>query len=373
MMEKKRNTGLFVVIGILIILVLILLILFGVLIWKGMEQRGVQSGNGHADNSQISSKQSNGNIEDAETENSIEDLHFVQSGYEFTVPGMYDLTHTEETGVVVYDEDAFQMKIGVVEGFYEEVVSNPEKFTKAIVDAEGTIEQDMKETGLDGKKYAYYRANLQGEAMLVIYTAAPEEGKRIAGQIALLGENVTDEGMLQMFSFIASSAIETDKEDSTKDDIVVEMAEKKPSSIEMKWIAESTMEFGDAKVTHKVPESFYIEDTYEGLEYVTERYYIPEPYVSVTCSLYDIPWYENVESYIEEYKHYNDTKIQTMKIEGKKVYYTVETVMNDDKMYQQIYAGCDLGEQQFYVIDAYVIGEDIELTMDMIQDFLVIE
>ncbi|MBO5088879.1 MAG: hypothetical protein J6C01_09400, partial [Lachnospiraceae bacterium] len=216
-MEKKRNTGLFVVIGILIILVLILLVLFGVLIWKGMGQRGAQSGNSHASNSQISETQSSDDgavadakdarTQDSETNTTTEDLHFVQDGYEFTVPGMYDLTHTEETGVVVYDEDRFQMKIRVTEGSYEEVMSNPEEFTKAIVDAEGTIEQDMKETGMDGKKYAYYRANLQDQAMLVIYTAAPEEGKRIAGQIALLEENVVDEGMLQMFSFIASSAV----------------------------------------------------------------------------------------------------------------------------------------------------------------------
>lgn len=383
MMEKKRNTGLFVVIGILIILVLILLVLFGVLIWKGMGQRGAQSGNSHASNSQISETQSSDDgavadakdarTQDSETNTTTEDLHFVQDGYEFTVPGMYDLTHTEETGVVVYDEDRFQMKIRVTEGSYEEVMSNPEEFTKAIVDAEGTIEQDMKETGMDGKKYAYYRANLQDQAMLVIYTAAPEEGKRIAGQIALLEENVVDEGMLQMFSFIASSAVATDQADSTKDDIVVEMAEKKPSSIAKEWVGESAMEFGGIKATHKIPENFYLEDRYEGSEYAAERYMMEEPYISVTCSLYDIPWYANVESYIDQNKHLDNTKMKTMDIDGHKVYYVVESFMSDEDEYQQIYAGCDLGEHQFYVVEAYMIGEDMELTMDTIREFLIVE
>lgn len=362
-MEKKKNIGLFVIVGILVILLLVVVLLVGVLVWKGTEQRDGQGSNGQGSSTQTAQGT---NVE-------LEDLHFVQSGYEFTVPGMYDLTHTDETGVVVYDEDAFQMKIGVAEGSYEEVMSNPEEFTKAIIDAEGTIEQDMKETGLDGKKYAYYRANLQGEAMLVIYTAAPEEGKRIAGQIALLGENVTDEGMLQMFSFIVSSAVATDKADSTKDDIVVEMAKKKPSSIEREWISERTMEFGDAKVTHKIPADFFLDDAYDGSEYTAARYYMVEPRVDVTCTLFDIPWYENIEAYIEESKRLDDTKVQTMDIEGNKVYYIVEMIMTGDEKYQQIYAGCDLGEQQFYVVEADVSNEDIELTMDTIREFLVFE
>ncbi len=362
-MEKKKNTGLFVVIGILILLVLLLVILFGVLVWKGLEQRGGKGGNRQVAQSQTTD----------DTDPVLEDLHFIQSGYAFTVPGVYELTYTDATGAVVLEENVFQMKLGVVDSAYKEVMNSPEEFTKVTVDAGGTIVQDMTETDMDGKKYAYYRATLQNEELLVIYTAAPDEGRRIAGQIALLGENVSDEDMLQMFASVAGSAEATDQADSTKDDIVVEMAEKKPSSIEMEWIAESTMQFGRAKITHKVPENFYMEDTYEGLEYMTERYYMPEPYISVTCYLYDIPWYTNVEGYIEENKHLDDTKIQTMKIDDKKVYYVVETIMNDDKMLQQIYAGYDLGEQQFYVIDAYVIGEDIELTMDTIREFLVIE
>ena len=362
-MEKKKNVGLLVVIGILILLVLILVTLFGVLVWKSIGQRKELGRSGQASSVQINRKD----------DDTLEDLHFVQSGYEFTVPGNYALTYTDVTGTVVYQDDVFQMRIGIVDDSYEEVMKNPEEFTKVTVDAGGTIVQDMKETEMDSKKYAYYRATLQNEELLVIYTVAPDEGRRIAGQIALLGENVSDEDMLQMFASVAGSAKATDQADSTKDDIVVEMAEKKPSSIEMEWIAESTMQFGRAEITHKVPEKFYMEDTYEGLEYMTERYYMPEPYISVTCSLYDIPWYTNVEGYIEENKHFDDTKIQTMKIDGKKVYYVVETIMNDDKMLQQIYAGYDLGEQQFYVIDAYVIDEDMELTMDTIREFLVIE
>ena len=154
---------------------------------------------------------------------------------------------------------------------------------------------------------------------------------------------------------------------------VVKMAEKKPSAIEMEWIGESAMEFGGVKTTHKIPENFYLEDSYEGSEYAAERYTMTDPYISVTCALYDIPWYANVESYIHESKHLDDTKIKTMKIEGHKVYYIEESFMNDEDEYQQIYAGIDLGEHQFYVVEAYVIGEDMELTTDVIREFLILE
>lgn len=362
-MEKKKNTGLFVVIGILILLVLVLMILFGVLVWKGVEARGGQDSSRQAGNTQVSDR----------TNTALEDLHFVQSGYEFTVPGQYELVYADKAGVVVFQESVFQMKMGVSDGTYEEVISGPEEFTQVTVDAGGVIEQDIKETELDGKQYAYYCAKLQDENMLVIYTAAPDEGKRIAGQIVLQGEDVADEDMMQMFASIAGSAVSTDKADSTKDDIVVEMAEKKPSSVSQEWIEESAMEFGGVKTTHKIPENFYLEDSYEGSEYAAERYTMMDPYISVTCMLYDIPWYANVESYIEDSKHLDDSKVKTMTIDGNKVYYIVESFKNDEDEYQQIYAGCDLGEHQFYVVDAYVIGEDMELSMDTIQKFLVLE
>lgn len=362
-MEKKKNTGLFVVIGILILLVLVLVALFGVLAWKTLSKSG-----GTGRDTQISGSQTNNQAQDDSAE-----MHFVLDGYEFAVPGDYDLTYTDATGTVVLKENVFQMKMAVVDNPYEEVMKNPQDFTQTTVDAGGSIVQDMTETEVDGNPYAYYRATLQGDAMLVIYTAAPDETQRIAGQIVLQGENVSDEDMLQMFAGIADSAEKTDKANSTKDDIVVEMAEKKPSSIEREWIGESGMEFGKAKATHKVPENFYLEDRYEGSEHTAERYTMSDPYISVTCSLFDIPWYENVEAYIEESKHLDDTKVKTMNIEGNKVYYIVESFMNDEDEYQQIYAGCDLGEEQFYVVEAYVIDEDMELTMDTIREFLVIE
>lgn len=362
-MDKKKNTGLFTIVGVLIFLVLVLVLLLAVLVWKSMTKSEVRRSGNQTSNVQINS----------EVQDDVEEMHFVLDGYEFTVPGDYNLTYTDATGTVVFKEDVFQMKMAVVDNSYEEVMENPEELTQAIVDAGGSIVQDMKESEVDGKKYGYYRATLQEDLMLVIYTGAPDEGQRIAGQIVLMEENVSDEDMLEMFADIAAKAEKTDKENSTKDDIVVEMAEKKPSSIDREWIAESSMQFGEAKINHKIPENFFLEDAYEGSEYVTERYCMVEPYVTVTRSLFDSPWYENAEDYITRNKHLDNTKVQTMDVEGNKVYYIVESFLNGEKEYQQIYAGCDVGEQQFYVAEVYVIGNEIELTVDLIREFLILE
>ncbi len=206
--------------------------------------------------------------------------------------------------------------------------------------------------------------------MLVVYTAAPDAGQRIAGQIVLQTEEISRDDIIKMFANIAGSAVKTDKADSTKDDIVVEMADKKPSTVTREWKGSSSMQFGELKITHSVPENFYPDDSYDGMEYTAESYSTNKPYVDVKCSLFDIPWYANVESYIEENKHLNNTKVQTMNIDGKKVYYVIESFMNEDKTHQQIYAGFDLGKNQFYLVQAYAVGEDVELTMDTIREFL---
>lgn len=370
-MDKKKHMGLFVVIGILIFLVLILVVLVGVLAWKSLSDLNTRDlTNEHSSEFEAIADDKDGLKKDENADEGAE-TKFVKSGYEFTVPGDYGLMYTDLTGTIVYMDDVFQMRMAIVDTSYEEVMKNPEDLTQGSVDAGATILQEVQEQELNGKKYAYYRADLDGGTLFVVYTAAPSGDKRLAGQIALEKEDVSDEDMLQMFSSIAGSAVETDQADSTMDDIVVQMAAKTQNEIHGEQREESSMQFGGAAITHKVAEGFWFADSFEGLEYAAERYYAEDPYIDVTCYLFEIPWYEGVEGYIEESKHLDDTKTETVEIEGKKVYYIVEQYKNGEKEYQDIYAGFDLGEQQFYVIHAYVSNEDMKLTIDTIREFLV--
>ena len=294
-------------------------------------------------------------------------------GYEFTLPKDYDLTYGDNIGPVVFKENIFQMRMSVLDDSYENVMKRSEELTQAMVDAGGTIVQDVKEIEDDGRKYAYYKATLQDDSMFVIYTATPDGSQRFAGQIVLLGEQTSDEFIIEMFSEITANSKKTEKKDSTKDDIVVERAKKKPSSIERTWIEENTIEFGKSKLTYQIPNNFFLEDEYEGSDYASQRYCMYEPYVNVECSLFENSWYENAQDYITKNKHLENAKVQTMNIEGKDVYYIEESFLHDGKEYQQIYAGYDVGDQSFFVVEGYDFNEESELTIDLIRDFLLME
>lgn len=387
-MEKKNRTGLFVVIGVLVFLLFVLVVLVGVLIWKGLSD---------LDTEQLTSQYSSeletilGDVQEkkdrmdsdnsvGERENSSDgfesfssEMKYVVGGYEFTVPAEYDMFYSDTTGTVVYQDDVFLMKTAVVDTSYEEVMKNPESLTQASVDVGGTILKDIAETELNGKKYAYYRADLSGDECLVVYTQAPDSSKRIAGQIVLEDKGVSDEEMLQMFSLIAESAVGTDKPDSTYDDIAEQNSMKTRSESHGEMKEESTLKFGDCELTHKVPEGFYSEEGFEGSEYIAERFYTVEPRVDVTCYLYDAEWFAGAQGYVENSKLLDNTRIETMEVEGKTIYYVVEKSMNENKEVQQIVAGFDLGDNRFYAIVAYVSDEDIDLSMETVREFLVVK
>ncbi len=375
-MEKKSNKGLFVVIGVLIFLVLLLVVLVGVLAWKSLSG-SKKDGN----NSQIavtSTEKDDEFGEALETESDDEfdtfsaEMKYVIGGYEFTVPGEYDMFYNEMIGPVVYMDDVFQMKTAVVETSYEEVMKDPASLTEKSVEAGGEILQDIKESEVNGKKYAYFRVDLSGEECFVVYTATPDNKKRIGAQIAIEKDGLSDEDMLQVFSTIAGSAVETNKADSTYDDIDAQLAERTKSEIYGEAKEESTLKFGGKEVTFRVPEGFYSEDAYEGSDYMTERFCTADPRMETQCYFYESEWFDGVKGYLEASITLDDTKIESMEIEGKTIYYIIEKYMHDDSEVQRLYAGCDLGEKNFYVIDALVIDEDIDLSMETIREFLLV-
>lgn len=383
-MEQKNNKGLYIVIGVLIFLVLVLIGLVVVLALRGFsglddKELAGEKGNKTA----VEVMENSGDAEDDEDfgeeleetekfETYSAQTHYVVGGYEFTVPGDYDLLYNELVGTVVYMEDVFQMKTAVVDNSYEEVMKNPADLTQGSLDAGGTILQDIKETEVNGKKYAYYRVDLSGDECFVVYTAAPGADKRIAAQIALQKDNIEDEDMLQMFDSIAGSAVQTDKPDSTFDDIMEQIDAKIQSEIHGEVKEESTMKIGKQEVKHKVSSGFYTGESYEESDYVVEYYYADEPRVDVKCYLYSSGVFAGVEDYIEVSKHLEKTCIKTMEVEGHTVYYVVEEYEDDGDEIQWLYAGCDLGDGAFYVIDVYVSNEDIDLSMKTIRDFLVL-
>ncbi len=352
MQENKKNMAIFAIVGILIFLVLVVLCLVGVLLFK---QKDTDFGE---------------TVQTSESKGNGKEVTFVLNGYEFTVPEDYEVLYVDTFGVIVYMSDVFQMKTKVIDESFETFVKNPTEVTQASVDAGGTILQDVKEVDLNGKKYAYFRVDLSGDECFVVHTATPDNEKRIAAQIALQTD-VTDEDMLQMFSSIAESATKTDKPDSTDGDIVEQTAAKNQNEIHGEMQTEGTVEFNGTKVTHYLPEGYYLSLNDTTDSYSMNCYYTIEPRVDVECSIYDSQWFGGIEGYIEMSQYLDDSVVETMEIEGNTVYYVVESFMDDGSKVQKIYAGIDLNDKAFYVVEAYVVDEDIELTMDILREFLV--
>lgn len=368
MKKKKCKSGFVAVISVLGVLVFILFILLGILAWNSFRKLGKLDGIGATSEMHTNSRKlEDGNLHAFDT-----NMTYVVGGYEFTVPAQCDMFYNDTVGTVVYMDDVFQMKTEVVDTSYEEVMQQKETLTQASVDAGGTIIQDIQEMELDGRKYAYYRVSLSDEVCLVVYTQAPDADKRIAAQIAVKNESASDKELLQVFSAIAGSACKTEKPDSDYDDVMEQISEKARRESYGMLKEESTMEFHGMELTHKVPNGFYMDSSYEDTEYMIERYRTAEPWVDATCYLYDSESFDGAYDYIAASKYLEDSQIETMDIEGTTIYYVVEKYKNEDSKVQSIYAGCDLGDNQFYVVKAYVSDEEIDLQMDTIQDFLVL-
>lgn len=233
-MEKRDNKGLFVVISILIVIIVILIILVGVLLFRNiigrreMPEQSVQT----TEEKKVTASKATGKEDDLFenemdgdtdlTSDSGAGITFVIDGFKMTIPSDYSCTYAEGIGPVVYMDDVFQMKTAILEDSMEEVLKEPSALTEKTLAAGGEVLQDVKETEIDGRQYAYFLADLQGDKCMVAYTQAADTDKRIGGQIVIESDSLTDEDLLQMFASITTTAKETDEPNSTMEDIMAQ-------------------------------------------------------------------------------------------------------------------------------------------------------
>ncbi len=221
-----------------------------------------------------------------EVENSTltydEDIVLDLDGFEFRIPADYGCLISETTGPVVYMSGVFQMKLAVVDTSYDEVMKDPDSLTEKVIEAGGTVTQDVTETELNGKKYAYYQMDLMGDKGLVVYTKAVDEEKRFAGQFVIESDSVTVDDLLHVFEQVTEKATVTDKPNSTDEDLVF------PSPAPGEHKEESSLSIKAGTVTFKVPEGFYSEeqaDNYNYDDYAMESFYTKNYEVFVDCQL----------------------------------------------------------------------------------------
>ena len=387
MNETGISKGTKLLIGILIALILVLVVLVGILLLGKKEEK--QGGTGNAgpfvvDGSKKTDAGDNtadifGRELEKKSSEAGNGITMVIDGFKFYVPADYSCFYAEGVGPVVYLDDVFQMKTVVRDNSYEESMKDPEALMSKAIEAGGEILQDIKETELDGKKYAYFLVNLSGGKCFVGYTQAADTDKRFGGQIVIESDSLTDEDLLHIFADITSTAQATDEPDSTLDDIAEQSAKANQSASMGEKKEESTLSVAADTITFLVPEGFYSQGVNDWESSQSESFASEGYAIYVDCSLNAADAFvESAMNYIENARDWmfdsikDQVKIQTMDIEGNTCYYVVAHYDFEGQDYQQIYAACDVGEgNAYYSVQASAIDEEVELSMETVKEFFI--
>lgn len=382
-MEKKK-TGFIVAISTLSVVICALI---GVIIFLLVNQVDDDVQMATAEK-QIVSKQITKNVEEnildeekadeAEEKKETGEYEIVLDGYKFTVPSTYSCVIVEDIGPIIYIDDVFNMKLVVKDGSYEEDMKNPDSLLEKTIEAGGEITQDVKETELNGKKYAYFRMVLDGNEQFVVVTAATDKEQRFGGQILILSDEVTDKELLNVFDEIVTTAVVTDEKNTTEEELSEQEYENNIGEKKEK----SALIYRGKTVNYKVTEGFYsvYESTEDGL-YASENFIAKDNSVWVDTMLMEndktgrddviLDW-ESAQSYIEA-ESSGEYTVETIEIDGYEFYYIVESYEHKGSLFQRIYAACDVGGTNIYAISATAIDWDGTLTLDTIKEFLSIK
>ena len=214
-MEEKKSKGMYIVAGMLLFLAVLLLVLAGVFFLG--EKKDKPGGSGNAGPFVQKESEGTSTAVQNDTEKYEDGVVFVLGGYKMVVPKKYSCTFAEGIGLIVYVDNAFQMKLMVKAEPFERVSADPESLVKKTLDAGGKIVQEIQEKELDGGKYLFFKAEINGSLSFVAHTGDSE--KRFAAQIIIESEDMTDQELLQVFADIVKTAEKTEEPDSVKEDI----------------------------------------------------------------------------------------------------------------------------------------------------------
>ncbi len=371
-MEQKSNKKLYIIIGLLVVLLLCTIAIFAAMFFGGK----IEDGTAEAETGQKKESSLLGEeLDSYEMKGSA--IPIVIGGFKVLVPADYGCFYAESIGPVIYMDDVFQMKLKVVDGTYEEAAANPDKLTAGTTDAGGSILQDVKEETINGKDYLYYVMELGGQKCYVVYTRVGDGSKRIAGQIAMESESVTDEDMLRMFDEITAGAVETDEPDTSAETL----DEMKSAANRGEIKAKSTLTLADCAVTFRVPGGYYGQGQF-ALDDTISEYFLTEDYaVEIDCCLH-IPeedGYETAQEYValmfdwmsEDVQ--KEFSVQEKEIEGTTYWLYNVSYEEEGETYKEMFWATDVKGKGIYSVKAQSLDAATELTEETVKEFLVIE
>lgn len=183
---------------------------------------------------------------------------------------------------------------------------------------------------------------------------------------------VTDE-----ISQISNNANESDQELSSKENSESDDSEQKTTGESGKM----TMDYNGKSTwaSFKVPDGFYMESVDNSEGYATETFLNNDVSTVVDCYIFaSEEYYNNAENYAaisadwisENGSENSDLEVKTTEINGNKYYYVEAKYNYSGSEYQRVYAACDINDSAIYAVEAIVIDEDIDLSIDTIKGFM---
>lgn len=293
---------------------------------------------------------------------SSETTGLVYQGFEFDIPDEFGVAFLDEIGAYIYMNDVFQLRLAIIEeskedfeGYYD----NPAVLQKKAEAAGGTITNACKVDNVQGMDIFHFRVDLEGDDCLVLRTRLNDEYS-LGGNLVVLSKSVNESDFLNVFATIASTAVKTDKPDTTKE----EYLGSKISGATGEALEENTISSGNASVTYKVTDGYRFKGNEADDEKVVDYYY---------DELFDGVWimlqhYDGgALSYSQE--HYlNKGNMKTIKnSDGREFYYNEKFETTDDYTSSRIIAATDVGNDMVFIVD---LDTARKLDINDIKEFL---
>ena len=215
--------------------------------------------------------------------------------------------------------------------------------------------------------------------MLVLVFNKEKEKKNISGNV---GSAITDE-----ISQSSNDINESDGDISSKDDSKSGGSDKKTTRETgqlTEMMNKMTMDYNGKSTwaSFRIPKNFMLEteDSSEG--YSTETFLTDDASICVDCYIFaSEEYYNSAENYAvtsadwisDDAPENSDLEVKTIEINGNKFYYVEAKYNYSDSEYQRVYAACDINDSAIYAVQAIVIDEDVDLSIDTIKGFLELE
>lgn len=295
----------------------------------------------------------------------------IYKGYEFLIPLDYGCMIKEDMGPIIYMSGVFQLRLRVEDRNYDTYTQDPARAMQKVKDAGGEITKEVSETQINGRNIAWFRTNLSGDDMVVMWSAADED-RMFAGQMALFSPDMTEADFLAIFAQIVETAEASDMPNSTEEDLLA----WEPEFNVGERRTQGTIETDTLRLTFQVPEEYYAQSDEIYVSAKQDYYadtYMTNDFVSVSCRITKDDYESASEEFLNDW-NYQDAEVSTLESAGYTYYYAKAEADSDGKQFQYVLAICELPESGwFYTVEATAIDCERDIDISDIEGFLAID